>query len=88
MIFLSIIFLFVVVPTLWGLLVAFAEVFNWQLDKRVARQLSQKFGRDIYEGGLLKSRVWVTFKRGYWQAFGWIGTLVVFGLVLWIIFKD
>ena len=88
MILLSIIFLLVVIPTLWGLSVAFAEVFVWQSDKAIARQLFPKFGRDIYKGGPLKSRVWSAFKRGYWSAFWWIAGLTVLGLLLWLIFKD
>ena len=88
MILLSIIFLFVVIPLLWAILVAFAEVFAWQSDRAAARRLSPKFGRDIYEGGSLGTRVKIAFKRGYWSAFWWIAGLTVLGLLLWLIFKD
>ena len=88
MILLSIIFLFVVVPLFWAILVVLAEVFVWQSDRAAAKQLSPKFGRDIYEGGPLGARARSAFKRGYWSAFWWIAGLTVPGLLLWLIFKD
>ena len=88
MILLGIIFLFVVIPFLWAILNVLTEVFAWQSDLAVARQLSPKFGRDIYEGGSLGVRTNSAFKRGYWSAFGLIAVLTVFGLLLWFIFKD
>ena len=88
MILLSIIFLFVVIPALLGFLAAVAEAFAWQSDRGVAKQLSPKFGRNIYEGGPLRERAWSAFKRGYWSTFWWIIGLTAFGLLLWFIFKD
>ncbi len=88
MIILSIIFLYVVIPLLWAILVVLAEVFAWESDRSTAKRLSPKFGRDIYEGGSLGARAWSAFKRGYWSAFWWIAGLTVLGLLLWLLFKD
>ena len=87
MIILSIIFLFVVVPLLWAILVMLTEVYSWQLDRGAAKQLSPKFGRDIYEGGPLGARAWTAFKRGYWLVFRWIAGLTAL-LLLLLIFED
>ncbi len=84
MILLSIIFLFVVIPLLWAILVVLAEVFAWQSDRGTAKRLSPKFGRDIYEGGSLRARAWSAFKRGYWLVFRWIAGLTALLLLLLI----
>ncbi len=88
MVLLSINFLIVVIPMLWGLFVAFAEVFEWQSEKAVARPLFPKFGCDIYEDGPLKLRVWGAFKRGYWLALNWVVGLAMLGFVLWLTIQD
>ena len=88
MILLSIIFLFVVIPLLWAALVALREVLVWQSEHSIAKQLSPKFGREVYQGGSLGSRVWEAFKWGYWSAFYCVAGLAMLGLLLWFIFKD
>ncbi len=87
-IFLTVVFLLIFLPTVWGLLVAIAEIFTWRSDKFIAKQLYKKLGQDMYRGGPLRTRVWRRFKRGYWSAFSWIIGLSTLGLVLWFIFGD
>ena len=73
-ILLSIIFLVVVIPLLWAILVVLAEVLAWLGDKGFRKPL--------------RARAWRAFKRGYWSAFWWITGLTVLGLLLWLISKD
>ena len=73
-ILLSIIFLFIVIPLLWAILVVLAKVLAWHGDKGFRKPLG--------------ARAWRAFKRGYWSAFWWIAGLTVLGLILWLIFKD
>jgi len=87
-IFLSVVFLLIFLPTVWGLWVAIAEIFTWRSDKFIAKQLYKKLGQDMYRGGPLRTRVWRRFKRGCWSAFLWIIGLSTLGLILWFIFGD
>ena len=88
MILLSIIFLFVVAPVLWAILMAFVEVFAWQSDRGAAKQIFLKFDRYVYEVMPVRARAWRAFKQGYWAAFWLIVYLALLGLLLWLIFGD
>ena len=88
MIILGIIFLLVVVPSLWGGLVAIGEVLSWQPDKAVTRSQAIRIGRDVYHDGPLWLLVKREFARAYWSAFAQILDFIIVGLLLWLIFRD
>ena len=85
MIIRSLIFLFVVVPSLWGALMVICELHEWNEDKAAAKQLVPQLGRSIYLGVPLWRRVESEFSRGYWSAFAHISALIIFGIIFWLI---